>query len=394
TKPGPDIKTARARGNQLLATGRNLPPTAALGEMAPHVPRHFWQTPGFKKWRKRMILTIIALIIALVIFVGWKFYANISRLFGGNIFGLFSTQKLRGEDSGHVNILIAGYSADDPGHQGADLTDSIMLVSINPDNHTAFMVSIPRDLWVNIPGVGYAKINQAYETGAGNGGNTKAGMAELEHVVSNDFGLPVDYYALVNYQAIKDAVNAVGGIDVIIHGTDGAPGIYDPDIDYATGHVLADYSNGVHHLDGEQALDLARARGDAYGSYGLAGGDFDRTMYQRQMLITLAHKATSASTLANPFTLSNLLDAVGNNVKTDFTTPEIHRLYDLLKSTNASSVQSYGLNNTNGQGKALVEGFMTYGGESAQKPTAGIGNYHQIKQFINNLMNSGPPSGQ
>lgn len=361
------------------------------------LPRHWWQTHGFKKWRKRTILTIVALIIAIVAFVGYKFWANIDQLFHGGLFGLFSSTKLRGEDSGHVNILLAGYSADDPGHQGADLTDSIMIVSINTKNHTAFMMSVPRDLWVNLgsntclSGYDYCKINEAYEDGSNYGKNPAAGMNYLGQVISKRFGLPIDYWALINYQAIKDAVNAVGGINVTIKGDAGGGatdprGVYDPDIDYATGHVLADYSNGVHHLNGEQALDLARSRGDAYGSYGLAQGDYDRTMYQRQMLIAVKNKATSASTLANPFKLADLLDAVGNNVKTDFSTSEIHTLYDLVKPINGNSIKSYGLNNVNG--KELVQG-STIDGQSVQIPVAGLNNYSQIQQFLSGLLN--PP---
>lgn len=399
TKPAPGVTTARGRANPLVAVGRSLPPNGALTAMAGEVPDHFWQSYGFRKWRKRVILAIVALILAIAIFVGYKFWSNISKLFGGSIFGLFSSTKLRGEDSGHVNILLAGYSADDPGHQGADLTDSIMIVSINTKNNTAFLLSIPRDLWVRLgsnncqSGYEYCKINEAFEDGEGSNGDTNAGMSLLANAINRRFGLTIDYWALINYQAIKDAVNAVGGIDVTIKGDAGGGavdprGVYDPDIDYATGHVLADYSNGVHHLNGEQALDLARSRGDAYGSYGLAQGDYDRTMYQRQMLVAVKDKAVSAGVLANPISLANLLDAIGNNVKTDFQTSEIHRLYDLVKPIKGSAIKSYGLNNVNGQNKNLVEG-ATIDGQSVQVPTLGINDYSAIQQFIQQLLNSG-----
>lgn len=390
-RPGQEIYRTHHRASNLVATGRSLPPAEALGEMEAVLPRHFWQRRGFKKWRKRVILTIIALILALAIFIGYKFWSNISQLFHGNIFGLFSSTKLKGEDSGHVNILLAGYSADDPGHQGADLTDSIMIVSINTKNHSAFMLSVPRDLWVNLgnntcqSGHDYCKINEAFEDGKGSHGNTSAGMNLLAQTIDQRFGLTIDYWALINYQAIKDAVNAVGGINVTIKG-DGANGVFDPDIDYATGRYLANYTNGVHHLDGEQALDLARARGDAPGSYGLAQGDYDRTMYQRQMLIQLKEKAASAGTFLNPFKLSSLLDAVGNNVKTDFSTSEIHRLYDIVKPIKSSAIKSYGFNNING--KPLIIG-RTIDGQSTQVPAAGIDNYSQIQQFVHSLLAAG-----
>lgn len=382
--PGPNISRTNARGSELVATGRSLPPRGSMSAMQAVLPRHWWQGYTFKKWRRRTILFIVALFLATVIFVGYKFWSNIEQLFGGNFFGLFSSQRLHGEDRGRVNILIAGNSDDDPGHNGANLTDSIMIASIDTKNHTAFLLSIPRDLWVNIPGRGYAKINEAYQDGSNYGKNTAAGMHLLEDVISRDFGLPIDYYALVNYAAIKDAVNAVGGIDVTIK-SDNPNGIFDAGTDWSTGGYLIKLSNGTHHLNGHQALNLARARGEAYGSYGLAQGDYARTMYQRQMLIALKNKATSAGTLLNPFRLSSLLDAVGNNVKTDFTTSEIHRLYDITKPIGANNVKSYGLNDIDGKGTSLVMGATNVYGQSIQVPKLGIDNFYQIQQFIKKI---------
>src|SRR5581483_2990394 len=211
---------------------------------------------------------------------------------------------------------------DDPGHQGANLTDSIMLVSIDTQNHTAYMLSIPRDLYVNIPGFGYAKINEAYPDGQSESfsqpGYPAGGMGLLEEVVSQKFGIPIDYYALVNYSAVRDAVNAVGGITVTIDSPDGE--LYDPNRDYATGGPLVSLTNGTHTLNGEQALDLARARGDPspYGEpIGFEQSDFQRTADQRMMLVALESKANALSVVTNPIKMGELFDTMGNNVQTD-----------------------------------------------------------------------------
>ncbi len=78
----------------------------------------------------------------------------------------------------------------------------------------------------------------------------------------------------------------MGGIDLTIKSTD-RRGLYDPNIDWTTKGPLVKLTNGPHHLSGRQALNLARARGDAYNSYGFAGSDFDRTENQRKMLVAL-----------------------------------------------------------------------------------------------------------
>ena len=349
--------------------------------------RRLWQ----KVTLKRAALTLALLILIVGGWLGFKFVYNAHKLFGGNIFSVLRTTKLKGEDSGRVNILLAGNSADDPGHDGANLTDSIMLISIDTVHNKAFLLSIPRDLWVHIPDNGHAKINDAYVAGQSNdfsaAGYPSGGMGQLEQIVSQDLGVPIDYYALVDYTALRDSVNEVGGIEVNIQSSD-PRGLYDPSIDYATHGPLVKLTNGEHLLNGEQALDLARARGDAYGSYGFAGSDFERTQNQREMLVALKSKAVSAGVLANPAKLSSLFDTIGGNVKTDFTLSEVHRLYDLTKQISGKNIQSLSLNQANG--KNLLSSYTTSDGESALIPAAGLDDFSDIQAYLNQITSSNP----
>ncbi len=226
--------------------------------------------PRSKVKRAFKILGLL-LLVAMMVF-GFRFYKDIAKLTGNSnplsLIGVFRPSHLDNEN-GRVNILVAGNSADDLGHNGAELTDSIMVMSINTKNNTALMLSIPRDLWVQAPGYGHSKINAVYPNG---------GMDALKSVAEDVTGLPVHYTALVNYTAFKDLVNAVGGIKINIKSTD-PRGIYDPNLDFTTRYccALAKYPNGPVSLNGKQALNLARARGDAYGSYGFPDADYTRT---------------------------------------------------------------------------------------------------------------------
>jgi len=353
-------------------------------------------TPSAKK--KRRILSkwraVVITLILLVLLGGWlgtKLLSNTLKIFKGNVFGILSTTQLKGEDTGRVNLLLAGNSADDPGHDGANLTDSIMVVSIDVQHNSAFILSIPRDLWVEIPGYGHAKINEAYVDGeAGhfsNSGYPNGGMGLLEEVIHDNFDLPINYYALIDYNALKDGVNAVGGIDLTIKSSD-PRGLYDPSIDWSTHGPLVKLTNGVHHLNGEQALDLARARGDAYGSYGFPRSDFDRTQNQRVMMLALKNKVLTAGILANPIALGSLFDSLGKNVKTDMTLSEARRAYDLGKGIDNSKIVSAGLNDANG--KNLLANFRSPNGESALVPAAGIDNFGQIQAYIRYLTTGDP----
>lgn len=355
-------------------------------------PSSRWGRLRAKITRKRLVIVLCTLLVLLVGWLGWKFIYNGSKIFGGNIFGLFSSTRLRGEDVGRVNILLAGNSADDAGHNGGNLTDSIMLISLDTRNHTGYMVSIPRDLWVDIPGYGYHKINAAYVYGQNDNfqesGYAKGGMGLLEKVVEQSLQVPINYYGLVNYTAFKDAVNAVGGIKIKIN-SDDPRGLYDPNIDWSTHGPLVKLSNGWHELSGREALDLARARGDAYGAYGFAGSDFTRTANQRQMLVALKNKALSSSTLANPLKLSGLMDALGKNVKTDFKTSEVHRLYDITKQISNSSIKSMSLKELDGK-KDLLVSYTSPTGESALSPAAGVGDFSEISMHLKRLFSNDP----
>lgn len=344
-----------------------------------------------KKAFKWSAITLAVVILAGGGWVGYKFVRNETKLFGGNIFGLLHSTELKGQAQGRVNILLAGNSADDPGHGGADLTDSIMIVSIDTNNNTAFLLSVPRDMWVNIPGFGYQKINAAYEDGVSEhfsqSGYTPGGMGLLEEVVDQDFGMTMDYSALINYSAFRDAVNAVGGITVNIQSC--SPyGLYDPDIDYATGGILVNLSNGEHALDGEQALDLARARGDAYGSYGFCQSDFTREQDQRLMLLAIKSKATSLSVLSNPIKLGELFDSLGNNVQTDLSASDARTLYNIGKKISNSNIKSEAL--SYGGTNPLLVSYDSYSSGSALIPAAGMGDYTDIQAFVQQLLT--PPT--
>lgn len=393
TLPNPLYDELPRRNSGLRRGGQAGFPAARGGK--------FWHEPKQPKPKRRWKKAILSLFIFLAVvaagyggWVGWKFVDNAEHIFGWRgLFSLFWPSHLKGEDTGRVNILLAGDSSDDPGHQGADLTDSIMLVSIDTRNNTAYMLSIPRDLYVNIPGFGYAKINEAYQDGQSEHfnqpGYATGGMGLLEEVVSQKFGVPVDYYALVDYTAFRDSVNAVGGITVDINSPDGR--LYDPNRDWTTGGPLVNLTNGEHHLSGEQALDLARARGDPsqYGyPIGFENSDYTRTANQRMMLVALKDKATSFGVLANPIRFGELLDSVGKNVKTDMSLGNARRLYNFSKKIPSSKVQSASLNDANFSGQKDVDLLQSYGtptGESALAPAAGLDNYTQIDDYVQQL---------
>ncbi len=328
-------------------------------------------------FKRTILAAFFIIIIAFIVtggFLTWKLYEDTSKLTGDKnplaLIGLFFPGPLN-ETGGRVNILMAGLPGPNGGQPGNNfLTDSIMIVSINPSSKKAVLLSIPRDMWVDIPGYGHAKINEAYQDG---------GMSLLSQVISQDFGVTPDYTALISYDAFRDAVNAVGGVRIDIQSPD-PRGIFDA-------YTHLNLPNGWVELNGQQALNLARARGDEPAgdiSYGIPDSDFTRTMYQRALLVALKNKAVTAGVIINPLRVASLADAVGNNVTTNMSLGNMVSLYNLAKNFPNQNITSVSLNSLNGQ-NYVSNAWVSYN-EEALIPDAGLDNYSAIDQAINSLL--------
>lgn len=333
-----------------------------------------------KKILKRLRLLFIILLVVAVGYFGWKIIQTGANIFQGNLLGLFQQQRLKEDSRGRTNVLIfgtSGWNMDaNNGWDGALLTDSIMVASFDQDAKEAskvYTMSLPRDLYVGTCNAS-GKLNEVYYcSNIAEGKSEQQAAADFRKKVGDVLGLNIQYYAHANWAALQKGVNAVGGVDIKIESSD-SRGIYD----VATG---LNYKNGeVVHMDGEEALAFARAR-NSHGGYGLSGGNFDREKNQQKLLAALQKKATSAEVLANPASLSGLLDAIGDNLRTNFQTGEIRTLLDIAKREH--NIQSLPFVGTDKDGNDI--NLMTTGninGISIVQPTAGIDNFTDIRAYV------------
>jgi LCP family protein required for cell wall assembly len=345
------------------------------------------------KLKKRRITkwAIIGVIALLVLIGGWIGYKTLwasSNIFKGNILlGLTQSQPLKTDANGRSNILILGTSEDDPGHGGAYLTDSMMVVSIDQKNKNASMFSVPRDLYVKYGmacNSGYqGKINEFFNC-VNDDYTTKEAeeqrLSETRAFVGEIFGMDIQYGVHVNNTVIKDAVNAVGGVDVDIQGSNGDPGILDRNFDWRCNYTcnLVKYDNGVHHLDGNHALYLAMARGDIAPTYGLGNSNFDREKNQQKIIVALKEKAVSTGTLTDLGKVTGLIDSLGNNLRTTFETTEIRTLMQLGSDIPSANIKTLSLF---GDANSLVT-TGNYNGASVVMPAAGVFDYSDIRTFL------------
>lgn len=346
--------------------------------------------------RKRIVTFLVLLVLLAGAYFGIKIFMTSSKLFSGNIFDLLGAgTTLKTDEYGRSNILVFGTSEDDPSHAdaGADLTDSIMIISIDQKTKNAVMISVPRDLWVKYGEAcmsGYeGKINVAYECGA-DGAAEPDGAKKLMDVVGESFGIDIQYYAHVNYTVVRDTVNAVGGVTVDID-SDDPRGILDRNFDWACNfkcHYVK-WPNGPANLNGDQALALARAR-NAAGGYGLGGGNFDREQYQQKIILALKDKAASAGTLANPVAVSGILDALGDNVRTNFSAGEVKTLITLAGEMPSANIKRVSLVE---QGKSvLTTGNVS--GQSVVRPVAGLYDFSEVQRFVRSKLTISATNGE
>jgi LCP family protein required for cell wall assembly len=172
-----------------------------------------------------------------------------------------------------VTILVLGIDQPCEHIEEPYRSDTIMLVTIDPLSKSAGILSIPRDLWVPIPGFGSSRINTAYRSGEMSeypGGGPALAMEAVEY----NLGVHVHHYVTVNYDGFIKAVDLIGGIDVVV-----PEDIRDPDYpDRCYGYDPFYISEGQHHLDGATALKYARTR----ATFGV---DFDRADRQQEVIM-------------------------------------------------------------------------------------------------------------
>lgn len=227
--------------------------------------------------------------------------------------------------SRRINVLLLG-SDTDAKFQGAYDSQIMILVSIDPATKQVSMLSLPRDLWVPIPGAGMGKLGTALMRG---------GVALTRETVERDFGIPIDYYAWVGLDGFVKVVDLFGGVDIdVMHPI--VDNSYPDDVNTADPYAYRRLyiPAGPQHLDGIRALEYVRSR------HGDQIGDFGRSQRQQQVLDSLRTKTSGRALIPKiPALVSDLKDSL----RTDMTLLELAKLAAFADQLAPSSVQRYTL---------------------------------------------------
>ena len=375
----------------------------AIDQNTPKTP-HQKRKKSRKKKRIIKISSIIIGIIVLIVggFLVYKALGMMGNVLDGNPFDIFQQQALKEDAYGRSNILIVGTTDDDPTRKAEGdgiLTDSMMILSVNQTTKDAYMFSIPRDLWVQYNtacSAGYeGKINVMFGCIA-DGDTEEAETARLDGIrefVGDIFDIDLQYAVHVRSNVVSDAVNAVGGVTVKVESRD-PRGVLDASIDWMctqgnptaeekqkrcpTGHYI-DFPIGDNEMDGDKAMWFSRARGVGYGeTYGLEQSNFDREQNQQRVIIALKDKALSTGTLTDFSKITKLMDAMGENLRSNVETKEVRTIMSLASEITNDNIKR--LSFVEEDNMLMTTGSV--GGQSVVQPSAGLYDYSDIRAFL------------
>lgn len=288
---------------------------------------------------------------------------------------------LKGYDEDRINILLLGIGG--PGHDGPYLSDTIILASIKPSTHEVALISIPRDLAVKFKG-SYQKINAVSSFSEND--HPGQGAEYVRQFYEKQFDISIPYYVRVSFQALVDAVNAVGGITVNVpreltdkkypndngkEDKQNGPDCAGEDPSSPCRYLKVHFEVGEQTMNGERALIYARSR------YGTDGDDHGRSARQQLIILALKDKLLSLGTLVNPYKIKGLYDSLVKNISTNLEFNELVALAQFSQTIERSTIRNLVL-------EQPELGFMVdapqLGIGAAKAPASG--NFEQINKAI------------
>jgi LCP family protein required for cell wall assembly len=377
------------------------------------------QKLGWTNLRKGITSALAVLLVGVLTALGmfaYLFFKVEDNLQQGAISGnladiLTRTDPLQQDQYDRTNVLIFGTSENDMDYGGAQLADTIMVLSVNQSTGEANTISVPRDLSFQDDSVSAGgqircdlgskwKLNAAYYCGMqmSNATNDKDkhidASKHLSECVGEVLGIDIQYFVKMDWDGVISIVDAIGGIEVKPHTQTPELGIYDVN----TGLRISpeQIANGMH-VDGITALTLSRAR-NSDGGYGLPDSNFDREQNQQIILQATRDKALSVGTLSSPQKILELTDALGSHILTNIETSEVRSFANAMKLMDKAIPLPFMANDIYGDKvRLMVPGASTSAPflGSVVLPAQGEYQYSDIQKYISDAFkNGGKPSKQ
>jgi len=327
----------------------------------------------YKKGWFRLLAVMVVLVVAVGGFFAWKTGYTLNKISDSDnsaLRSLLGGGTAPEADDGRINVLLLGMrGANMPG--GGLLADSIMVATLDTEKNKAGLISVPRDLYVQIPGTGQrGKINSVYSYWES--GERGQGIGKMEEMMETITGLKINRTVVINFNGFRQMIDAVGGIDVRM------PKGFAETQQFVEGNECGGsfvLPIGTNHLNGEKALCYARSR--------VQTNDFDRSKRQQAVLQALKEKMASLGTLADFGKLNNILNIVGENVKTNFSPDEMKGFFDQYGQMKDAEISQLFFENSEKGLLKVPEAGTGLG--YVLVPIAGQDNYSQMREACRDI---------
>jgi len=265
------------------------------------------------------------------------------------------------------NILVLGRPGE--GYSGGNLTDTIILVHLEPTGEKATLISLPRDLLVEAPyQKGLTKINSLYNL---------IGIEGLKEKIEEITDLSIDHYVLIDLAVVKEIIELVDGINVYVPQDINDPYFPGPNYTYQTFILKA----GWRYLDSQTALKYIRSR------YTSPNGDFDRMVRQQQIIRLLKQKVLTLNPLWNFPTYLKIFNTLKSHIQTDLGVIEMRSFYKMAQEIEIDQITHLVIDKK--RTNLLIGSQVMLGQQLASViyPKTGQGNYSEIKEYIRKTIN-------
>lgn len=265
------------------------------------------------------ILIVIVFFTIKLLFAGGASITNFILSMGG---------PLKADEQGHTNFVLVGTGGEL--HEGPDLTDSIIVATVDPKNKSIKLLSIPRDFYVETKVDGSDRINKVYTLAKNKYQDSKAGLEVLKKVVEDLIGSDIHYYVKVNFDGFEEVIDKIGGIDIYIDETINDP-FYPKEgtIGYEPFYI----EKGLQHLSGEEALKYVRSRKTT--------SDFDRSHRQQKMLFAVKDKMVKNGIFNDPDAIKDIFFSLKDDIETDLSIREMIQLASIGKEIEKQKIKTY-----------------------------------------------------
>lgn len=315
-------------------------------------------------------LTLIALILLMTwYFIGLYRAYQLATVKNSNSTSQSVLKDALNNAKSPVNILIIGIEG--PNYPGGLLSDSMMIASVDTKAKSVSLLSLPRDLYVTIPGYGKDKINAVHslaEQAAAKTNQKGQGPALLRQVIVDTFDIPIHYFVRMDFDGFRKIIDAIDGVDINVKSA-----IHDPFYPNGTGgYATFSLKAGPQHMNGEVALKYARSRQTT--------SDFDRARRQQDIVSAAKDKLLSPSIIANPKKTTDLITIIGGHILTDFSLSELNQVVAIAKEMPNPKVYTKVLDTSSELG--LLKSSTSSAGAYIIVPSGASGSYNQVSTFV------------